>query len=167
MFGFAFVAVIRGFVLEEPAFQEAPSVVHASSGVPAVGWSREQLGPAPAGRDMDRAISPPALQTGRLTGQDVAAEATFDVKRPPRRPGVRPIPRERSGASPGLCGLAPERRARSSPVPGPIGSPRLRLWDERDRSAADTIAASGDPPVPGARCWLQRRRRRRGKRACA
>jgi hypothetical protein len=48
MFGFAFVAVIRGFVLEEPAFQEAPSVVHASSGVPAVGWSREQLGPAPA-----------------------------------------------------------------------------------------------------------------------
>ena len=48
MFAFAFVAVIPGFVLEEPAFQEAPSVVHPSSGVPAVGWSREQLGTAPA-----------------------------------------------------------------------------------------------------------------------
>jgi len=48
MFAFAFAAVIPGFVLEEPAFQEAPSVVHPSSGVPAVGWHREQLGTAPA-----------------------------------------------------------------------------------------------------------------------
>ena len=48
MFAFAFAAVIPGFMLEEPARQEAPSVVHPSCGEPAVGWSREQLGTAPA-----------------------------------------------------------------------------------------------------------------------
>src|SRR5664280_1860090 len=116
----------------------------------------------PGGRDMDRAISPPALQTRRVTGAGVAP-AAFVVNRPPdARSASHPL----SGAERrvrGLCRLAPERRARSSPVPGPIGSPRLRLWDERDRSTADTTAASGDPPVPGAPCWLERRRRRRSK----
>src|SRR5664280_1503285 len=37
----------------------------------------------PGGRGIDRVSSPPALQTKRLTGADVAAEASFDVKRPP------------------------------------------------------------------------------------
>ena len=45
MFAFAFVAVIPGFVLEEPAFQEAPSVVHPSSGAPATVCLANNSGP--------------------------------------------------------------------------------------------------------------------------
>jgi hypothetical protein len=165
MFAFAFVAVIPGSVLEEPPLRK-----RRPSSTPLPGACRRLVSRTtrdrPGGRGMDRMFSLRALQTRRLTGADVAPGASFDVKLP-RTPGARPIPRaERS------VGCAARAVSRSSialdhhPNRDRL-APRLRPWDERDRLAADTIAASGDPPVPGARCWLQRRRRRRGKRACA